>query len=78
MRFVLKERIFSLRESYYIRDEQGQNRLEVTGHLISIRDRLTLHDLHGNAVATITKQLIALRPTYTIARPGQPDQGHAH
>jgi uncharacterized protein YxjI len=73
MRFVMKERIFSLRESYYIRDEQGQNLLEVTGRLLSIRDKLVLHDLHGNEAATITKQLIALRPTYTIARPGLPN-----
>ena len=73
MRFILKERIFSLRESYYIRNEQGDNLLEVTGRLIGIRDKLTLRDLQGNTVATVTKHLIALRPTYTIARPGQPD-----
>lgn len=73
MRFILKERIFSLRESYYIRNEQGDNLLEVTGRLIGIRDKLTLRDQQGNVAATITKHLIALRPTYTIARPGQPD-----
>lgn len=73
MRFVLKERIFSLRESYYIRNEAGDNVLEVTGRLLGIRDKLTLRDLHGNEVATITSHLIALRPTYTIERPGQPD-----
>lgn len=73
MRFILKERIFSLRESYYIRDEQGENLLEVTGRLLSIRDKLTLRDLQGNVLATITGHLIALRPTYTIDRPNQPD-----
>lgn len=73
MRFILKERIFSLRESYYIRNEQGDNLLEVSGRLIGLRDKLTLRDLQGNVVATVTKHLIALRPTYTIARPGQPD-----
>ena len=73
MRFILKERIFSLRESYYIRNEQGENLLEVTGRLLGIRDKLTLRDLEGNVVATITSHLIALRPTYTIDRPGQPD-----
>lgn len=73
MRFILKERIFSLRESYYIRDEQGENLWEVTGRLLSIRDKLTLRDLQGNVVATISSHLIALRPTYTIDRPNQPD-----
>jgi uncharacterized protein YxjI len=73
VRYILKERIFSLRESYYIRNEQGDNLLEVTGQLISLRDRLTLRDMGGNEVANVTKHLIALRPTYTIARPDQPD-----
>lgn len=73
MRFIVKERIFSLRESYYIRNEQGDDLFEVSGRLIGLRDKLTLRDLHGNGVATITKHLIALRPTYTIERPGQPD-----
>ena len=73
MRYILKERIFSLRESYYIRNEQGDNLLEVTGRLIGLRDKLTLRDMGGNEVATVTKHLIALRPTYTIVRPDQPD-----
>ena len=73
MRYILKERIFSLRESYYIRNAQGDNLLEVTGRLIGLRDKLTLRDMGGNEVATVTKHLIALRPTYTIVRPSQPD-----
>lgn len=73
MRFILKERIFSLRESYYIRNEAGDNVLEVTGRLLSLRDKLTLRDMQGNEAATITSHLIALRSTYTIDRPGQPD-----
>ena len=73
MRYILKERIFSLRESYYIRNAQGDNLLEVTGRLIGLRDKLTLRDMGGNEVATVTKHLIALRPTYTIVRPDQPD-----
>lgn len=73
MRFVLKERIFSLRENYYIRDEDGNELFEVTGRLISLRDKLTLSDARGNTLATITQRRLALRPVYTIRRDGQPD-----
>ncbi len=73
MRYILNERIFSLRESFYIRDEQGDNLFEVNGRLLGLRDKLTLRDLQGNVVATITQHLITLRPAYTIERPGQPD-----
>ncbi len=73
MRFILKERIFSLRESYYIRDEDGNEMFEVTGRLISLRDKLTLSDRQDNTLATITQKLLTLRPVYTISRNGQPD-----
>lgn len=73
MRYVLKERVFSLRESYYIRDENGGEQYEVTGRLIGLRDKLRLRDRQGNTVATITQKLLALRPVYTIERDGQPD-----
>ncbi|MCB0106308.1 MAG: LURP-one-related family protein [Caldilineaceae bacterium] len=73
MRFVLKERVFSIRDSYYVKTEQGENAFEVTGQLLSLRDRLTVRNLHGETSATITKKLLSLRPVYTIARPGQPD-----
>ncbi len=73
MRFILKERIFSIRESYYIRDEDGNELFEVTGRLFSLRDKLTLSDRQGNLLATITQKLLTLRPVYTISRNGQPD-----
>ena len=67
MRFVLKERLFS------IRNESGNEIFEVTGSLISLRDHLTLRDRQGNILATITHKVLALRPVYTISRPDQPD-----
>lgn len=73
MRFVLKERVFSLRESYYIQTDGGDRVFEVTGRLIGLRDKLTLSDLHGNTLATITEKLLSLRPVYTISRPDAPD-----
>lgn len=73
MRFILKERIFSLRESYYIRDEDGNELFEVAGRLLSLRDKLTLSDRQGNTLATITQKLLTLRPVYTISRNDQPD-----
>ncbi|MEZ4869169.1 MAG: LURP-one-related family protein [Caldilineaceae bacterium] len=72
MRFILNERIFSLRDSYYIRNEQGDNTYEVTGRLISLRDKLALRDLKGYTLATITEKMLSLRPVYTIERSGQP------
>lgn len=73
MRFTLKERVFSLRESFYVRDDQNNSIFEVTGRLISLRDSLALNDMQGNTVASITEKRLSLRPVYTISRPNGPD-----
>lgn len=73
MRYTLKERIFSLRESYYIQDETGQNAFEVRGKLLSLRDALTLHDLKSGEAVNIHEKMLSLRPVYMIERPNQPD-----
>jgi len=73
MRYTLKERIFSLRESYYIQDENGQNAFEVRGRLLSLRDSLTLHDLASGETVKIQEKMLSLRPVYTIDRPNLPD-----
>jgi uncharacterized protein YxjI len=73
MRYTLKERIFSLRESYYIQDETGQNAFEVRGKLLSLRDALTLHDLKTGETVNIHEKMLSLRPVYMIERPNQPD-----
>lgn len=73
MRFVLKERVFSIRESYYVQTDSGERLFEINGRLIGLRDKLTISDLAGNTLATITQKLLSLRPVYTIARPDAPD-----
>lgn len=73
MRFILKERIFSLRDSYFIRSEAGETVFEVTGRFIGLRDKLILRNQQGELVATVGRKLLALRPVYTIQRAGQPD-----
>lgn len=73
MRYTLKERIFSLRESYYIQDETGRNAFEVRGRLLSLRDSLVLHDLNTGEEINIQEKMLSLRPVYNIQRPNQPD-----
>ena len=73
MRYTLKERIFSLRESYYIQDETGANAFEVRGKLISLRDSLTLRDLKTGEEIQIQEKMLSLRPVYLIQRPNQSD-----
>ena len=73
MRYTLKERIFSLRDSYYIQDENGENGFEVQGKLITLHNTLVLRDLKTGEESKIWEKRLSLRSTYVIERPNQPD-----
>ncbi len=68
MRYQLKERIWSLRDSFYIKDNRGRDAFRITGALFSIGDRLSFEDNDGNELAVIRQKLISLRPAYEIHR----------
>ena len=71
MRYVIREQFFRLGEDSQITDESGQPLYNVDGKVLSLHNTLVMHDLHGQEVATVKRELIALTPTYRIDRPGR-------
>lgn len=70
MRYQLKERLWSLRDSFYIKDNRGNTAFRVTGKIFSVGDKLSLADDSGNELAVIRQKIISLRPAYEIHRFG--------
>jgi uncharacterized protein YxjI len=70
VRYVIRERFFRLGEDSDITDEQGRAVYHVDGKVLSLHHTLIVRDLAGTEVARVERQLIALRPTYRIVRPG--------
>jgi len=70
MRYVIREQFFRLGEDSQITDESGQPLYEVDGKVLSLHNTLVMRDMHGQEVATVKRELIALTPTYRIERPG--------
>lgn len=71
MRYTIREKFFRLTEDSDITNDNGQAVFRVNGKLFSLHHTLVMRDLADNEVATIRRQLIALRPTYEIDRHGQ-------
>jgi uncharacterized protein YxjI len=69
--YLIRERFFRLGEDSDITDESGRPVLHVDGKMLSLRDRLVLHDPDGREVAEVQRKLIALRPTYEISIGGE-------
>lgn len=69
--YVIKERFFDVGDDFDITDDSGRVVLHVDGKVLSLRDKLVIEDPHGAEVASVHRQLIALRPTYQIEIGGE-------
>jgi uncharacterized protein YxjI len=66
MRYLVRERIFSLGTDFWIEDEYGNRAFFVDGKALSIRERFELKDPQGNLLTLIHKKLLAMRDTMEI------------
>ena len=79
MKLALKEKDFSLKESFQVLDEEGSPIYEVAGKLLSIGHKLTVTDMDGEEVAYIHQKVLSLVPKYFIEVAGQEEvelKGH--
>ncbi len=71
MRYVMKQKIWSLAEEFTIQDNNGNPVYKVKGKLLSIGDKLRFQTMDGEDVALIKQEIISLRPSYRILRQGE-------
>ena len=71
MRYVLKQKLLSLGDDYYIRDDGGREVYLVDGKAISWGGQLSFRDMDGGELAFIKQKLLKLSPTYEIHRNGE-------
>jgi len=70
MRYVMKQRLFSLGDDFYIRDSSGNDIFFVDGKAFSFGDQLSFQDLQHQELAFIRQKLFSWGPTYEIYRNG--------
>jgi uncharacterized protein YxjI len=62
MRYVMKEKVLTLTDSFTIRDSDGNEVYRVKGKLLSIGDKLSFRDMAGEELALIRQEIITLTP----------------
>ena len=70
MRYMVREKVFSVGTDFWVTDERDNKAFLVDGKILPIRQTLELKDPSGAVVATIRKKLIAVRETMEIERDG--------
>ena len=61
--YLIRERFFDLGDDFDITDESGRAVFHVDGKVLSLRDRLVIEDPAGREVASVHRQLVAMRRT---------------
>jgi len=70
MRYLVRERIFSIANDFWVTDEQGNNVFLVDGKALSLRQTFELKDVSGLTLATIHKRFFAFTDTMEIEHDG--------
>lgn len=71
MRYLLKQKLFSLGDDFFIKDEAGKDVYFVDGKAISFGDKLSFQDADRKELAYIKQRVFSWGPTYEISRNGQ-------
>src|SRR6267142_5842156 len=71
MRYIMKQRLFSWGDDFFIKDESGRDAFFVDGRAFSLGNQLSFQDLAGNELAFIKQRLLSWGPTYEIYGGGQ-------
>ena len=71
MRYVMKQKVVTLRDSFVIYDEHGKQVFQAKGKLISAGERLSLRGMDGKKLLSIRQKIVSLVPRYRIRRGGK-------
>jgi len=62
----MNQKVFSWRERFFIKDEEGNDCYSVEGEILSIGRKLHVKDANGKQVALMHQKVIALRPRFFV------------
>ncbi|MCL2513895.1 MAG: LURP-one-related family protein [Oscillospiraceae bacterium] len=66
MKLYIKQKAFSWRDKFFIKDEWGSDRYYAQGELFAWGRKLHLYDMAGNEAAFIRQKMLTWRPRYYI------------
>lgn len=69
MKFYVKQKVFSLRDSFNVYDENQKPVYRVTGKFISLRNKIEFMDHEGKLLYCSDKKILSILPQYFIYDP---------
>ncbi len=71
MKYQIKQKFFSLKNEFFIKNEKGEDVYKVAGQFLSIGQKLRIYDMNDNELCYIEQLLLTLLPKYKIRMNGE-------
>ncbi|MGW0548565.1 LURP-one-related/scramblase family protein [Streptomyces altiplanensis] len=71
MKYLVRDKIFSIGDDYWIEDEHGHRAFLVDGKALRLRDTLEIKDPAGRVLVTLREKALSIRDAMTVERDGQ-------
>lgn len=66
MKFIIKQKLFSIRDKYVVQNEEGEKLYKVEGSLMSLGKKFRMYDDYDREVVYIKEKIIKIFPKYYI------------
>ena len=71
-RYLMRERLFSIGDDFWIENAEGERAYKVDGKALHVRQTFVLEDASGDEVARIQERKLSVRDKVAIERDGHP------
>ena len=71
MKLFIKEKLFSLHNKYYIKNENDEDILEIKSKVFSLGAKTKINDMSGKELVYIEQELFHLMPKYNVIIDGK-------
>lgn len=66
MKLYIKQKVFSFKDKFYVKDQRGNDRYYVEGELFSFGKKLHIYDMNGNELALVHQKVLSFLPRYFV------------
>ncbi len=66
MKLYIKQKVFSWKDRFTVKDQYGQDKYMVEGEIFSLGKKLHVYDMSGNEVAFIQQKVFSFMPRYFV------------
>ena len=66
MKLYMKQKVFSFRDKFYVKDEYGDDKYYIEGEIFSFGKKLHICDLAGNELALVSQKVLSFLPKFTV------------